>query len=122
MIHLFAKNYALFQTTGDTNTFECTFDDGNDCSNIFEIVNPFTTTAAQLAWQRARGPTPTSGTGPNTDHTTSTSKSVIKIPLPRPSWLSNVPEGRHPPEGLGLTLITQLVQVCYKDSPPIQLN
>ena len=61
---------SIFTLKQGQGTFECTFDDSNPCSNIFEVVNPFSSSLVQLQWIRGRGQTGTSNSGPNVDHTT----------------------------------------------------
>ena len=60
-------------------TFECTFDESNTCSNIWETVS--SSAAAQIQWIRFRGPTQTLNTGPNVDHSTGNCKCYAPFPL-----------------------------------------
>ena len=76
----YSLNNHLFSCILQTGaTFECTFEDSNTCTNIWENVNPFTSAAAQLQWTRDRGPTQTLNTGPNVDHTIGNCKSYISV-------------------------------------------
>ncbi len=49
--------------------YECSFNDGQECRDVLEVVDPFSSQAAQLRWTRNRGSTPTINTGPNVDRT-----------------------------------------------------
>ena len=77
--NVFWFDMSIFTLKQGQGTFECTFDDSNPCSNIFEVVNPFSSSLVQLQWIRGRGQTGTSNSGPNVDHTTGNCEFLISL-------------------------------------------
>ena len=76
---LFSLNFTWVTLKQGQGTFECSFEDSNPCTNTFEVVEPFSSNAAQIRWVRGRGSTGISNTGPNVDHTTGNSESCCLI-------------------------------------------
>ena len=77
--NVFLFDMSIFTLKQGQGTFECTFDDSNPCSNIFEVVNPISSSLVQLQWIRGRGPTGTSNSGPSVDHTTGNCEFLISL-------------------------------------------